>query len=365
MSYIVRKGDNLWTIAARELNDSNRWHEIAKINRLNSPYLLYVDQSLQLPPKQKVLKPAEIFTSEVAARVPAPTDDLGPGLAELKKAFAVIDSFPELKGTGVVLRFPPEASHILRESDHPSGLKTWVVADATLPEPADPRSWWERWNGVVLGCGGAAIGWGSVALSLGAVVPSFGTSTPLLVINITGASASSLQCALAVAKETNEHFQKFAESEDGYLLDYADVALDLIGIAGGVANAMNILKNGGKVLDNYKYVKLLNTERKGKLLKTLARIEKQQGELKYVRDAVANLIKAEKVFDPVGRTLSNNILKRSLPFITKQVTKESRGTIADSLGIAIGLASSYYGGVGPSSFGYVKLVVSILQEQLE
>jgi len=313
-----------------------------------------------------VLKPLEQFTSLPATNTPLPQENLNEGLQHLKKAFAVIDSFPELKGAGVVLRLLPESEYMLRDSSHASGLKTWVVADATFPEPADNRTWWERWNGIVLGCGGAAISWGGVVLTSGTVVSSFGATTPLMVLNVTGALASTAQCGLAVAKEHSSDFQKFTEGEDGYLIDYADVALDMIGLAGGVVNAINLVKNGGQVLNNYKYVKeLQDVEAKGKLLKTLAKIEKQHGELKYVREAVAKLIQAEKVLDPQGRKLSNNILKKSLPFITKHANRQALGTIADSFNIAIGLASSYYGGVGQKSFGFVKISIAFLQEQLQ
>lgn len=47
--YVVQKGDSLSRIASRELGNLNRWPEIADINLLKSPYILFVGQRLYLP----------------------------------------------------------------------------------------------------------------------------------------------------------------------------------------------------------------------------------------------------------------------------------------------------------------------------
>jgi hypothetical protein len=49
--YTVRRGDNLLKIAARLLGAAARWHEIARINNLRSPYRLKVGMKLRIPPK--------------------------------------------------------------------------------------------------------------------------------------------------------------------------------------------------------------------------------------------------------------------------------------------------------------------------
>jgi len=48
-SYIVQKGDNLWIIAVRAYGDGYKWPEIAKLNGLTHPNLIYPDQTLSLP----------------------------------------------------------------------------------------------------------------------------------------------------------------------------------------------------------------------------------------------------------------------------------------------------------------------------
>ncbi|TVQ54684.1 MAG: LysM peptidoglycan-binding domain-containing protein [Rhodobacteraceae bacterium] len=48
-AYTVRRGDNLWTIARRELGDPTRWSEIAEANGLEAPYRLDVGDALTLP----------------------------------------------------------------------------------------------------------------------------------------------------------------------------------------------------------------------------------------------------------------------------------------------------------------------------
>jgi LysM repeat protein len=49
--YVVKKGDNLWRIAERELGQPHRWQEIAELNNLSNPDLIHPGQVLQLPTK--------------------------------------------------------------------------------------------------------------------------------------------------------------------------------------------------------------------------------------------------------------------------------------------------------------------------
>lgn len=48
-TYIVKSGDTLWAIAKRELNDGSRYPEIAKLNNIANPNLIYVGQEITLP----------------------------------------------------------------------------------------------------------------------------------------------------------------------------------------------------------------------------------------------------------------------------------------------------------------------------
>ena len=47
--YTVKKGDSLWKIAESKLRDGYRWVEIAKLNGLGNPDLVYAVQELKMP----------------------------------------------------------------------------------------------------------------------------------------------------------------------------------------------------------------------------------------------------------------------------------------------------------------------------
>ncbi len=48
-TYTVRPGDSLSSIAMRMLGDITRWPEIAALNAITAPYVIYPNQALQLP----------------------------------------------------------------------------------------------------------------------------------------------------------------------------------------------------------------------------------------------------------------------------------------------------------------------------
>ena len=47
-SYQVKKGDTLWNIAKKELGAGNKYQDIAKLNNLSNPNLIYPGQILKL-----------------------------------------------------------------------------------------------------------------------------------------------------------------------------------------------------------------------------------------------------------------------------------------------------------------------------
>jgi nucleoid-associated protein YgaU len=49
MTYTVRKGDTLSAIAQRELGAASRWREIADLNHIPDPDLIYPGQELRMP----------------------------------------------------------------------------------------------------------------------------------------------------------------------------------------------------------------------------------------------------------------------------------------------------------------------------
>ena len=103
--YIVQRDDILSGIAQKLLGDGNRWTEIAKLNNLASPNLLFVGQILKIPNLARPLKP--IITAPAQIYGP-PTPVYGPQLpATLALArgyvFVVIEQLPEV-GTGKIIR---------------------------------------------------------------------------------------------------------------------------------------------------------------------------------------------------------------------------------------------------------------------
>jgi 5'-nucleotidase / UDP-sugar diphosphatase len=49
MSYVVKKGDSLWTIAKEQLGDGGKWPAIAKENKLRHPNVISIGKELMLP----------------------------------------------------------------------------------------------------------------------------------------------------------------------------------------------------------------------------------------------------------------------------------------------------------------------------
>lgn len=50
-THVVKKGDTLWALAARELGSGSRWKEIAKANGVKNPRLLQIGTKLRIPGK--------------------------------------------------------------------------------------------------------------------------------------------------------------------------------------------------------------------------------------------------------------------------------------------------------------------------
>ncbi|MEK7526753.1 MAG: LysM peptidoglycan-binding domain-containing protein [Patescibacteria group bacterium] len=48
-SYTVAKGDSLWTIAVRAYGDGYKWTQIAKVNNLKNPDIIFTGTALNLP----------------------------------------------------------------------------------------------------------------------------------------------------------------------------------------------------------------------------------------------------------------------------------------------------------------------------
>lgn len=277
-----------------------------------------------------------------------------------------IDKRSELKGAGVILHLPESDPILVRESDHASQLGTYVkiIVEVKTSMPPLERSWWQRWNGVILNCGGAVVSWGAVALSSAAEVPSVGAATPLVVLSWTAATATTAQCGLAIAKESSDDFAEYIQSDDGEWINTADIVLDIVSLAGGISGAKNAISSGSKLLSKSKYAAQLGKVPKGSLMKHLQRLEKLDADISYFNGAVKQLVATGKVADPAARGLSNNIVKRALPMITKSLNKEMLAGLGDAISGTMATISSSYGGAGSENFGLVKTTIQFLQDPL-
>lgn len=48
-TYVIKTGDTLWDISIRAYGDGYKWPEVARVNNLENPDLIYPDNSLKIP----------------------------------------------------------------------------------------------------------------------------------------------------------------------------------------------------------------------------------------------------------------------------------------------------------------------------
>ena len=79
-SYVVRPGDTLWNIAAREMGDGRRWLDIAQANQLQEPYKIEIGQVLAIPDSASRTTPgsAPRTTPDSAPRTTTPPSPIPP-----------------------------------------------------------------------------------------------------------------------------------------------------------------------------------------------------------------------------------------------------------------------------------------------
>ena len=101
--YVVQAGDTLSSIAAKKLGDGNRWTEIAQLNNLQNPNLLFVGQSLMLPvniasaPQRNLPIPSMVVTTETATQQIPASVALARGYL-----FVVFEQLPEVGARKVI-----------------------------------------------------------------------------------------------------------------------------------------------------------------------------------------------------------------------------------------------------------------------
>jgi hypothetical protein len=198
-----------------------------------------------------------------------------------------------------------------------------------------------------------AAGAVATAVSCGATPLTAGAATPVCVASWVGTGATATQCGLAVAKETSTEFAEYVESDDGDWINYADLALDLLSLGVGVASLPGVLKSGSKMMKTSKYAKFLQNADKGKLTKVLRKVEKLHSDLGNLSKY---LDRGLEIANPANKTLlTNNIIKRMLPHMTKQLRRDRLEFLTASLSFALTSFSSLQGGVGSREWGLLKL----------
>ena len=97
--YLIQPGDTLGKVAARQLGDVERWRELAELNQLSRPYLIFVGQKLQLPTGKAPSSLALLSTAPAQ-----PSDEIPATLALARGSlFVLFEQLPEV-GTGRIVR---------------------------------------------------------------------------------------------------------------------------------------------------------------------------------------------------------------------------------------------------------------------
>ena len=307
------------------------------------------------------------FSSNETTTEESPPEVIARGV--IKDIANAIDKVPDLKDAGILMQLPDSPPILLRSSNHFSRLKTYVLIKVVSPSQKDKSSWWDKYNGVLLNCGAAVASWAGVIFGAGASIPSAGSSISITLLTLGSAAATTAQCGLAITKTSSEKFSEWLETSDGEWINILDIALDIASLAGGIKSAILVVKNGSALIKRSRYAKYLQQIPKGTLLKTLGKMEKSGKDISFFRESVEQLSKNSQIIqkiDPANissiKGLTNNIFKRSLPYIAKQIDTEKVVMLSDSIATSLSGLSSYYGGVGSKNLGVIKVFISVYQE---
>ena len=181
-----------------------------------------------------------------------------------------------------------------------------------------------------------------------------GASAPVCIASWVGTSASSAQCVLATTKVLSDDFASYLETEEGHWINYVDISLDLISLGVGVASVPNALRSTSSVYRMSRYSRHLSRVDKGKLVKTLARVEGLLGDMPEIRRMFEMGL---KLTNPAGKTqLTNNIIKRMLPKVRHEIRRRTLQDLSAIIGATLSSVGSVRGGVGSESWGVLRNV---------
>jgi hypothetical protein len=178
------------------------------------------------------------------------------------------------------------------------------------------------------------------------------------------AGASTAQGGLSVAKETSDEFTKYVASENGRWINTIDIILDVLSVTGGIDRALSTVRTGSALLKNARCAKYLDRMPKGRLLKALERLKDAEENLSYFRAALHRALRSGKIAHPAGHTMSSDFLERALPHVVRQVRSESLSPLADAVSTAMATVAGCHGGIGPETFGLVRVTMHIYQESI-
>ncbi len=146
-TYTVQPGDTLSTIAKKTLGNSNRWREIAQINRITNPAILRVGMVLKIPSPTSPLASQPPKASTPSAPHPTPPPSSQPPIPTppsitaqtytVQRGDSLISIAQKTLGHGDRWRDIAKANNIT----NPSALRVGMVLKiptSTLPQPATP-----------------------------------------------------------------------------------------------------------------------------------------------------------------------------------------------------------------------------------
>ena len=327
----------------------------AGLRRLNPSHAHQLSHLESVVPRgATLLLPSEpsVATIELLGNSPE-QDRIRRSILEIQRN---VDMVPPLRGAGIVLVLPAVEPLLLRNAPWVDACQTWIRLSVEIPVASRVRSesWWNRWSDSAITCGAAAFGVGATALACGATPFTAGASAPVCIASWVGTSASGAQCVLATTKVLSDDFAAYVETEDGRWINHVDVSLDLISLGVGVASVPNALKSTSSVYRMSRYSRYLSRVDKGKLVKTMARVEGLLGEMPEIRRMFEMGL---KVSNPAGkRQLTNNIVKRMLPKVRSEIRRRTLQDLSAIIGATLSSVSSARGGVGSESWGILRNV---------
>ena len=284
--------------------------------------------------------------------------------AQKAALFRAIDAVPEFSGMGVGYVGDGQCT-VLRDSNHPTGLSTFLILEETTESvipagPAPPRPQapppnfplWSEVFGAGLNCMGAVLSGVAIAGEATAAPVTGGTSLALVYVTSAAAVASSAQCGVSVGRVLNAVFDPQANQ----ILDSAawyqvtgDV-LDGISLAGSVASL-------GQAAQACIRLKQASGRPFREILKGMSRAERKR----LAEDIAKYTGEATTRHQFIQLTRAGVIPKI---FSNKAVTQALRNQLLNTVSSALGVGGSALPPNVSSTSGLVhKFIVHLMQEK--